>query len=110
MLQAIASRAMGNEGRARVGARRAAGFALALAFGGSDRLDAYDLLRRAADTPELSDAVRQAAARLAARVTPDHRLPHTEDPMQDARIILEALGHGFGPLADARVDGFADAT
>lgn len=95
--QAIASRAAGNEGRARVCARRAAGFGLSLARGGSNRPNAYELLREAADDQELPEPIRQAAARLSARVTPAHRLPHGEDPLADARLILEDLGFGYGP-------------
>jgi len=90
--QAVASRAAGNEGRARVCARRAAGYGLALAWGGSDRPNAYDLLRRAADDPSLTESVRRASARLSIRVTEAHRLPHLEDPLADARLILIALG------------------
>lgn len=110
MRQAIASRAAGNEGRARACARRAAGFGLASARGGVDRPNAYDLLRRAVEEQELSESVRQAAARLSARVTQEHRLPHVEDPLADARLILEALGYAFGPQDDARADVPAHST
>ncbi len=104
MRQAVASRAAGNEGRARVCARRAAGFGLALAWGGPDRPNAYDLLRRAANDPSLTESVRQASARLSVRVTQAHQLPHLEDPLADARLILEALGYGFATQDDAHVD------
>lgn len=106
--QAIASRAAGNEGRARVCARRAAGFGLSLSRGGSSRPNAYDLLRQAADDRALPDPIRQAAARLSVRVTQAHRLPHAEDPLADARLILQALG--FGPQEDDRVDGVTHTT
>ncbi len=95
MRQAVASRAAGNEGRARVCARRAAGFGLALAWGGSDRANAYELLRQAADDPSLTESIRQASARLGVRVTQAHQLPHLEDPLADARLILEALGYSM---------------
>jgi hypothetical protein len=108
MRQAIASRAAGNEGRARVCARRAAGFGLSVAQGGSNRPNAYDLLRQAADDRALPAPVRQAAARLGVRVTQAHRLPHAEDPLADARLILEALG--FGPHEDAHANDSARTT
>jgi hypothetical protein len=100
MRQAIASRAAGNEGRARVCARRAAGLGLSMARGGSGRPNAYDLLRHAAVDQTLPESVRLAAVRLSVRVTQAHRLPHGEDPLADARLILEALGFGYGPQED----------
>ena len=108
MGQAIASRAAGNEGRARVCARRAAGFGLSVARGRSSRPNVYDLLREAADDQALPVPIRQAASRLSVRVTQAHRLPHVEDPLADARLILEALG--FGPQGEDRVDGVRHAT
>ena len=93
MDKAIASRAAGNEGRARVCARRAAGFALAARCGVSGKPNAYEVLRRAAGAPGLSDAARQAAGRLCVRVTEARRLPHLEDPLEDARLVIEELGY-----------------
>jgi hypothetical protein len=110
MRRAVASRAAGNEGRARVCARRAAGFGLALVWGSSERPNAYDLLRRAADDPSLTEAVRQASARLSVRVTQAHQLPHLEDPLADARLILGVLGYGFETQDDAHVDRFDHTT
>lgn len=92
MREAFTSRSRGNEGRARVCARRAVGLALAATLGTAGRTNAYDLLRHAAESPGYAEAVRQAAGRLATRVTPEHRLPHAQDPLQDARLILNALG------------------
>jgi hypothetical protein len=100
MDKARAWRAAGNEGRARVCARRAAGFALAASAGITGRPNAYESLRRAARAPALSDAVREAAARLCVRVTEAHRLPHLEDPLEDARLIVEELG----PTLTSRMD------
>jgi len=102
MDRAIASRGAGNEGRARVCARRAAGFALAARYGVSGKLNAYEMLRRTAGAPGLSDAARQAAARLCVRVTEAHRLPHPEDPLEDARLLIEELGYTLR----IRMDGY----
>jgi hypothetical protein len=94
-------RAAGNEGRARVCARRAAGFALAASAGVAGRPNVYEALRRAARAPALPEAVREAAARLTVCVTEAHRLPHPEDPLEDARLIIEELG----PTLTSQVDG-----
>jgi hypothetical protein len=45
-------------------------------------------LRSQADLPR---SLQQAAARLTDQVGEDHRLPHGEDPLQDARSIVEAF-------------------
>ena len=37
--------------------------------------------------------IRRAAQRLTVRVSPDHTLPHPEDPIADARLIIDALDH-----------------
>jgi hypothetical protein len=78
--------------------------------GGSGQPNAYELLRRAAEDQTLPDSVRQAAARLSVRVTQAHRLPHAEDPLADARLILETLGYSDGPQQDGRVDGITHTT
>ena len=44
-------------------------------------------LRSQADLPRF---LQQAASRLTEQVGKDHRLPHAEDPLQDARSIVEA--------------------
>jgi hypothetical protein len=41
--------------------------------------------------PDQPHTLRQAASRLTARVRPDHRLPHEQDPLEDAREIVEAF-------------------
>jgi hypothetical protein len=72
--------------------------------------NAYDLLLRAASTPEFPEGIRRAAARLSVRVTQDHQLPHAEDPFDDARLIFDALGYTIAPDTDARVAGDAQST
>ncbi len=99
---AMQSRRRGNEGRARVSARRAAGFAISLEAQRQDLSrapqSAYKLLRWYAQREDLQPELRAAAQRLIARVGPDFRLPHREDPLQDAaRIVTALLGEGALP-------------
>ena len=85
----------GNEGMARVCARRAAGKALSAhlenfphpEWGTSavNRLAGLEL-----DSTMPPD-VRQAAARLTARVDKDHQLPFAADPISDAEAIIRHL-------------------
>jgi hypothetical protein len=91
------ARSSGNEGRARVCARRAAGHAIrgykeAIAVPDRDH-SAYALLRWLAADPGFEPSVRSCAERLAARVTPDHVLPYPEDPLADAKFLIEALSN-----------------
>ena len=102
---AEAARRAGNEGRARVCARRAAGLAageyLERAGFESGSSSAYEQLRRLERSPQLPLELRQAAARLTARVTEAHALPHPEDPLDDARQLIRGLlGGGVGGEID----------
>lgn len=89
------ARAAGNEGRARVCARRAAGWAidfhLVERLGMPHNQDALKLLQNFQDHPEMPGELRAAARRLTTRVTPDYRLPHHQDPLEDARTIIAGL-------------------
>lgn len=80
----------GNEGRARVCARRAAGLAIRQYFleahGTGYAPDALRALRRAADDDTLPAHVRHAVARLIARE--NDPTPRTTDPLQDAHVII----------------------
>jgi hypothetical protein len=95
MAAAWEARAAGHEGRARVCARRAAAAAIAgyLRNTATERRahGAVRLLQILADRPEQSEAIRLAAHRLTVPVTPEHTLPHPEDPLADAELILRAL-------------------
>ena len=91
MLEAAACRRRGNEGRARVCARRAVGAALALRWPAGTRANAYQLLLRASADDGLPPELRKAAQRLAQRVNEERRLPHDEDPLDDARALLAWL-------------------
>ena len=93
--QAHRFRTRGNEGRARVCARRAAGWAAA-AFrqqlsGVETHHNAYHQLRWLRKIEEVPIELREAADRLTTRVTPSHELPHREDPLEDAEMIVHAL-------------------
>jgi hypothetical protein len=83
------ARQAGNEGRARVCARRAAGQALRRRYGaGREPGNAYTWLQWASSAGEVSDVVRRAAQRLAARVLPGGRPADDDDPLADAELIL----------------------
>lgn len=88
------ARRVGEEGRARVRARRAAGWAAEEHLrreGETPRGGAVGCLRLLALRPEVPSDVRQAASRLTVHVTPEHVLPHPEDPLQDARLVVEGV-------------------
>ncbi|NOR90874.1 MAG: hypothetical protein GQ524_11555 [Anaerolineales bacterium] len=85
----------GNEGRARVCARRAAGWAVSFTRSVNEKrkieANAYEMLQWLSQQADAPDAVRSAATRLTAHVSLDHTLPFPEDPLEDARMIVEAL-------------------
>jgi len=92
LAQAHKARAMGNEGQARVCARRAAGWAVRAWYqrrGGSGwGGDAMKQLRRLLADDSVPEAVQAAAMRLTTKVDFDHSLPFEEDPVEDARNIV----------------------
>jgi len=87
------ARAGGREGLARVCARRAAGWAVRPYYvgrtGHPPPASALDLLRWFHADPSAPAELRLAAERLTVRVTEDFRLPHADDPLSDARRIVE---------------------
>ncbi len=92
------ARAQGNEGRARVCARRAAGIA-ARAYlmrrGEPPRTSsAYDVLRLLAERPEIPTKVKESAVRLTLRVDEEFKLPSGVDLLAEARSLCEALMAG----------------
>jgi HEPN domain-containing protein len=98
LVRAERARQAGQEGRARVCARRAAGWSLQGYFrrrtGRAAPENALDLLRWLQSDVEAPSHLRRAAERLTARLTQDHRLPHQEDPLDDARRIVNAYREG----------------
>ena len=82
-----------NPGRARVCARRAAGWAIRARYQALDGPgwsgDAMHQLARLLADPAAPAGARAAAARLSTRVDHDHRLPFDDDPLVDAGLIIE---------------------
>ncbi len=92
LTRATEAQAAQNPGRARVCARRAAGWAVRDWYrareGGGWAGDALKQLARLAGDANVPEAVRQAAARLLTKVDLDHKLPFDDDPVEDARRIV----------------------
>ncbi len=88
----------GNEGKARVCARRAVALAaqswLARLAKPLWRGDAMEHLRRIQQQEAFPLSVRQAAERLSTAVTRRHEAPFTGDPISDARLIIDHLTAG----------------
>jgi hypothetical protein len=89
------ARDQGNEGRARVCARRAAGAALrdTLHQAGSEQIpsSAIDLLHEARDLPGLTERARVAVERLLQKVDEGFTLPQSWDLIGEARILIAEL-------------------
>jgi len=93
--RAMQARERGNEGQARVCARRAAGIAIreyltrqALRPPSSS---AYDLLNLIKDDPRLSSDLKRIADHLTLRVTEEFKLPVDADLIAEARTFCEDL-------------------
>lgn len=101
MQSAAIARREGNEGRARVCARRAAGLAIgwyAEQHGWNlAEPSAYKRLLWLESQVDVSEDIRQAARRLTTRVTHSHQLPHLEDPLQDAALLISSMDLGTDP-------------
>ncbi len=96
--RALMARGRGNEGMARVCARRAVGFAIGdfLEQAGypAPGESAYDRLRFLSNLPSISDEVRQVAGHFLLRVTPEYMLPVDIDLIAEARwLIAELVGY-----------------
>ena len=89
----VAAKEAGNVGRARVCARRAAGWAIEAWYqtreGPGWRGDAMKQLARLLADEAAPAAPRAAAERLSTKVDRDHRLPFENDALEDAGIIIE---------------------
>jgi HEPN domain-containing protein len=89
------ARARGNEGQARVCARRAAGIAVReyLTRQGirPPSKSAYDLLNLLQDEPDLAPDLRRIAGHLTLRVTEEFKLPVQADLLAEAKQFCEAL-------------------
>ena len=93
--QAEAARSAGNEGKARVCARRAAGIAARLYYHRHgvrvESSSAYYLLSTLAEKLDLEDGIRKAARNLTRQVDPDFRLPPGVDLIAEAREVCNKL-------------------
>ncbi len=93
--RAEGARARGNEGRARVCARRAAGIAVREYFARQGRAvrtpSAYDLLNLLAEEPHLPADLKQAAVYLTLRVDEEFKLPADVDLIKEARKLCVRL-------------------
>lgn len=91
-------RERGNEGQARVCARRAAGIAVReyLARRGirPRSISAYDLLNTVKDDPLLPPDLKQIADHLTLRVTEEFKLPVDADLVSEAEIFCDRLLKG----------------
>jgi hypothetical protein len=89
------ARARGNEGQARVCARRAAGIAAREYFARRGQAihtpSAYDLLTLLIEDPSLSDDMRQIAAHLTLRVDEEFKLPVDVDLITEAKKMCKEL-------------------
>ena len=89
------ARAVKNEGKARVCARRAAGVAIREYFSRQGMTppstSAYDLLKLLGEMDETPADIRQATAYLRLRVTEEFRLPVDVDLVAEAKKICSAL-------------------
>jgi len=92
------ARARGNEGRARVCARRAAGIATREYFARRGKTirtpSAYDLLNLLIEDSLLADDLRQLAAHLTLRVDEEFKLPMDVDLIAEARMLCKGLMNG----------------
>ena len=92
------ARARGNEGQARVCARRAAGIAIReyLTRRGvrPPSVSAYDLLNFLQEDPDLSPDLKQIADHLTLRVTEEFKLPVNADLVAEARTFCDNLLQG----------------
>ncbi|MBN2388218.1 MAG: hypothetical protein JXB85_14470 [Anaerolineales bacterium] len=93
LIRAQAARHAGNEGRARVCARRAAGLAARdfLSRRGIPAHSAYQALQTLTAFPGLPADLLSAAADLTLRVDADFRLPPNVDPLAAARLLCDRL-------------------
>ena len=93
--RAAQARAKGNEGQARVCARRAAGVAIReyLTRKGirPPSTSAYDLLNLLKDDPLLSPSSKLIVDHLTLRVTEEFKLPVDADLVAEARILCREL-------------------
>ncbi|MHB0923061.1 MAG: hypothetical protein ACYC3H_03745 [Bellilinea sp.] len=86
------ARLTGNEGKARVCARRAAGIAVRALFNASGETirdpSAFAVLNHLGQLETTPGHIKEAIARLLTRVAPDYTLPIQADIIADARVLI----------------------
>ena len=101
MDQAQRARSEGNEGRARVCARRAAGIAVREYFSRNGRRvsgsSAYELLNSLEKSPDISPELKQLASHLTLRVSEDFTLPADIALVEESRQLCRALLPDWNP-------------
>ena len=108
LAQARRARKMGNEGMARVCARRAAGHIIAEYYRrignppGSQDAGALKLIRRLSSDATASEQIRQVAGYFALNVTEEHTLPGEVDLLTEIIWLMEAL---LGEAENEKRDG-----
>jgi hypothetical protein len=69
-----------------------------------DTSNALRLLEWFAEDPSVAASLRQSARRLTVHITDEHRLPHDQDPLDDAELIVRAclaeIGSDRAPAPD----------
>jgi hypothetical protein len=89
------ARSSGNEGQARVCARRAAGIGIREYFSRQGRPirtpSAYDLIKLVEEDSSISAEARRSAAYLAMRVNEEFSLPENVDLISEAKNLCDAL-------------------
>lgn len=100
--RAEAARGKGNEGMARVCARRAAGHIIREFLKRRDfaagTTNAFSLIQIVQSSPELSPEIKEVASHFLLRITPEHALPVEADLIEEARwLARELLGEEVNP-------------
>jgi hypothetical protein len=98
------ARMRGNEGQARVCARRAAGVVISEYFLRRGEAlagpSAYNHLRYLADHPSVAPRLREAAGHFLQRTNPDHSFPLPVDLIAEARwLAQQLLDEPEGPIS-----------
>jgi hypothetical protein len=92
---AEAARSEGNEGRARVCARRAAGILVDEYFRRKGvplpTVSAYDSLKHLASMPDLPSQAKEITHHMLLKVSPDYSLPVDADLIEEARSLKREL-------------------
>ncbi|HMD13821.1 MAG TPA: hypothetical protein VKI62_04285 [Bacteroidota bacterium] len=95
---------VGNEGKARVCARRAAGWAIQWFVSRNARpdwrIDAMSQLRLLQGDESFSNDIRDAARRLSTRISDRFEYSPSADPIEDAIIIINEITRMLGRDAD----------